>query len=232
MQTLLIMLSNEDFQLALESVLKEEYRVLSASDTDQGLALARQEKPELLALDAILPGLDGLSFVEALYDSGIYPRILLFSRYFSQYTYDAAQRLDISYLMLRPCPVSAAAARLRDISRTSGLPSHAVQTLVRDTLLKLPFSSGCDGFGYLMEALPRMIQDPKLQITKSLYPDVAKICGCNSRDVERNIRSALESMWKHPEDPFLRAHFPDYSARPSNKVFLTRMALLLRKDLE
>ncbi|MGQ9557411.1 MAG: response regulator [Desulfurispora sp.] len=40
---------------------KESYRVLTAADGEQALALARQQRPDLIILDIMLPGLDGLS---------------------------------------------------------------------------------------------------------------------------------------------------------------------------
>jgi CheY-like chemotaxis protein len=45
---------------------KEGFRVESASDGDEGLARARQLRPDLITLDVLMPGLDGWSLLAAL----------------------------------------------------------------------------------------------------------------------------------------------------------------------
>ena len=42
------------------------FKVLIAADGGQGLELAKKEKPDLIILDVILPGLDGFSVLEEL----------------------------------------------------------------------------------------------------------------------------------------------------------------------
>lgn len=45
---------------------REGYAVVSASDGETGLALAREEKPDLIILDLMLPRLDGFEFCRIL----------------------------------------------------------------------------------------------------------------------------------------------------------------------
>ncbi|MFZ5592145.1 MAG: response regulator [Bacillota bacterium] len=45
---------------------KESYRVLAAADGEQALVLAQQQRPDLIVLDVMLPGLDGLSVCRRL----------------------------------------------------------------------------------------------------------------------------------------------------------------------
>lgn len=42
------------------------YRVLEAGDGAEGLALARRERPDLILLDVMMPGVDGLSVSRSL----------------------------------------------------------------------------------------------------------------------------------------------------------------------
>jgi DNA-binding response OmpR family regulator len=58
-----------------EKILSEMYRdvfiqagfeVLSAIESKQGLRLARKENPDLIVLDILLPGKNGISFLEKL----------------------------------------------------------------------------------------------------------------------------------------------------------------------
>jgi two-component system cell cycle response regulator DivK len=42
------------------------YTVLSATDAESGLALAREQHPDLILMDIQLPGMDGLAAIELL----------------------------------------------------------------------------------------------------------------------------------------------------------------------
>lgn len=51
---------------SLKMVLEPSYEVLCAADAEEGLNLFRQESPDLVLLDVVLPGVDGLSLLEIL----------------------------------------------------------------------------------------------------------------------------------------------------------------------
>jgi DNA-binding response OmpR family regulator len=56
----------------------EGYEVLTASDGEQGLALARQIMPDLMLLDLMLPRMDGYKICRALKFDERYRRIPIF----------------------------------------------------------------------------------------------------------------------------------------------------------
>ena len=58
---------------------KAQYSVVSAFDGTQGLAMARQYRPDLVLLDVNLPGLDGLEVCQALRNNQYLGPILLLS---------------------------------------------------------------------------------------------------------------------------------------------------------
>ena len=41
----------------------EGYEVIEASSGEQGLSLARQQSPDLILLDIVMPGMDGIDFM-------------------------------------------------------------------------------------------------------------------------------------------------------------------------
>jgi DNA-binding response OmpR family regulator len=59
----------------------EGFRVLRAHNGQEGLALARREKPDLILLDILMPVMDGLTMMDKLRETDIYgknvPIILL-----------------------------------------------------------------------------------------------------------------------------------------------------------
>ena len=62
----------------------------------------------------------------------------------------------------------------------------------------LGLSDRVKGTGYLMSAIliARNLGDVSGRITKEIYPDVARMYDASSTQVERAIRSAIDSAWK------------------------------------
>lgn len=59
-KTILIIDNDENARTSLADVLEEEgYRVIEAADGREGLARALKEKPDLVLVDTIMPGMDG-----------------------------------------------------------------------------------------------------------------------------------------------------------------------------
>jgi two-component system cell cycle response regulator DivK len=59
-RTILIIEDSEFNRRLLEAVLKPHgYRLLEAEDGEAGVKLAREEKPDLVLMDILLPGIDG-----------------------------------------------------------------------------------------------------------------------------------------------------------------------------
>jgi DNA-binding response OmpR family regulator len=71
MPTVLLIEDNEKLARGLQSNLEfEGYTVLCASDGASGLALARQERPDIIVLDLMLPDTDGYRVLRTLRDDG------------------------------------------------------------------------------------------------------------------------------------------------------------------
>ncbi len=64
-----ILLIDDDPELVFMTRIRLQaagYRVSTACDGEQGLAAARQEEPDLILLDVMMPGMDGFSVLERL----------------------------------------------------------------------------------------------------------------------------------------------------------------------
>ncbi len=67
MKTILIIEDQPDMRKNLSTILKmESYAVLAADNGRDGLALAREEKPDLVLCDVMMPGMDGHAVLRGL----------------------------------------------------------------------------------------------------------------------------------------------------------------------
>jgi CheY-like chemotaxis protein len=64
MQTILVVEDNFDNMTLVRLLLEREgYRVIQASDGQEGLEIARRDAPDLIALDLDMPVMDGWTFI-------------------------------------------------------------------------------------------------------------------------------------------------------------------------
>ena len=229
MGKLLIADYNEDYRVALTAALKDSYHVLSCRTGTEAWVLLNQEHPDILILDLMLPELDGLTLLERIAANGIYPMVLAATPIFSDYVLNCAQQLGIEYIVRKPCAIDALVCRIQDLSRRLKAPEPKADPVsyVSNLLLSLDISTKHDGFSYLREAIILMSKDPTQSVTKILYPEVAQICGCKKDNVERSMRTALDSAWKKRNKALWQSYFPNAEHRPSNAVFISRLSEVL-----
>lgn len=82
MNELILVVDDEQkiVKIARDYLEKSGYRVLAASDGVSALAMARHERPDLIVLDLMLPGMDGLDVCRALRRESDVPIIMLTAR--------------------------------------------------------------------------------------------------------------------------------------------------------
>lgn len=228
---LLIAEGTEDFRIALVESLRGAYRVRECGEGNEALELICSFKPDVVILDLMLPGLDGISILERAVASGVRPMVLATTRFISDYSLESAGRLGVGYVMRKPCDIRATMARLADLSQRIRQPVVSQpdpKVHVSNLLLALGIPTKLKGYNYLREAVLLMAKDPEQSITKELYPAVAAICGGDKRNVERSSRSAIEKAWLYRDEQVWRMYFPTEAGgqlrRPTNSEFITRLA--------
>lgn len=235
---LLIAEGTEDFRIALMDALRGAYRVRECGEGQQTLELMRSFKPDVMILDLMLPGLDGITLLQRAAGEGICPMVLATTSYHNDYVLDSLQQLGVGYVMVKPCDVRATIARLADLSQRIRQPvvtQPDPRTHISNLLLALGFATKLKGYNYLREAILLMAQDPDQSITKELYPAVAKICGADKKRVERSARSAIEKAWDRGDAQLWRMYFAAEGGnlhRPTNGEFIKRLADTLQLKSE
>lgn len=234
-QKLLIAEGSGELLGMLCDMLRGSYEVCCCADGYAAQKHMLQFLPDLMILDVMLPGVDGISLLQWSLEQGIQSRVLITTRLASDYVLEAANRLGAGYVMMKPYDMRALAARLEDLSQ-SVQPVAALhpepETQVSGMLLALGFRPKLRGFACLREAVLLSAREEYQSVTKVLYPEVARRCGCKAGHVERNIRSAIDAAWAGRDETVWRLYFaPDSKGqvpRPTNAAMISRLADSLR----
>ncbi|MFT3812822.1 MAG: response regulator [Acidovorax sp.] len=97
----------------LRHVLQADYRLLFATDGERALALARQQQPDLILLDVMMPDMDGYAVCAALKaDAATAPVPVIFVTALSD-SRDEARGFDVGAVDYISKPVSAPVVRAR-----------------------------------------------------------------------------------------------------------------------
>ena len=234
---LLIADGTEEFPMALADHLRGAYTLRTCCTGLEALEMVGKFRPDILILDLMLPGLDGLSLLQQASAQGYRPMVLATTRYVSNYVLEAAERFGVGYVMVKPCDIKATAARIADLSQRLRPPvplRSDSKAAVSNLLLSLGVPTKLRGYGYLREAVIEMMRDPTQMVTKELYPSVADRCSATDKQVERSIRTAITAAWSNRDEPLWRLYFqPGPSGtvpKPTNAAFISRLAQGLRLE--
>lgn len=240
MKKLLIADAGEEFRLALQEYLQGSYHIKACREGNETLLMMESFRPDVMILDLLLPGVDGVTLLQLAADRGLHPTVLATTRFASDYVIEAMERLSVGYMMMKPCELSAVAARLADLledreDEVCEVTQPDVCTLVDNALRELSFQSHKHGYPSVREAVLEMIREPRQQVTKTLYPAVGKICGGSSEQVEHAIRRMIEQAWLYRDqkvwdDYFGVGHGGTVTKCPTNKVFLVTVANRILTD--
>jgi two-component system alkaline phosphatase synthesis response regulator PhoP len=110
------------------------FEVITAGDGLQGLALARTQKPDLIVLDLMLPGMDGLDVCRTLRREGNIPIVMLTAR-IEEVDRLVGLELGADDYISKPFSPRELVARVRTVlRRASGDPSSDVIRVGETTL--------------------------------------------------------------------------------------------------
>jgi len=144
-ELILIIEDNESIVKVLQrGLMYEGYKVESALDGEKGLKLAKQNRPDLVILDLMLPGIDGVEVCKQLRSDSNLPILMLTAKDAIQ---DRVLGLDAGAddYMVKPFELEEVLARVRALLRRTQSDRASVLTfadLTLDTSTRLANRSG------------------------------------------------------------------------------------------
>ena len=238
MHKVLIADASEDWREQLERMLGGEYQVQTSGNGDQVLRILEMFRPDVLVLDLMLQGTDGLSVVKALHDSGTLPRIIVTGRYFSNFVTGALERYQVDSVMLKPCSLRSVVERVGELLAEESEVVPACQDpydYITGLLVSLNTPTSQQGFRLLRRGIQSLMDDPGQQLTKHLYRDLAREFSTSANNVEKAMRTTVTAAWNRRRDEVWRRYFPPAPSgqipRPTAGQFLVRLSDAVRSAM-
>lgn len=236
MHKLLITNTSEEFCGAVAELLSEYFDIRLCCEGNRALELIKSFRPDIVCLDMMLPGLDGLSILEETISSGLNPVALVIVDCVSEYVINSLNRMGIGFMMRKPCAPSAVAGRLIDMKEQNCCVFNNPLTAkdpMETILASLGFRTTAKNYVCVIEALRTYMKDSGQAITKILYPAVASRCGGSAPRIEKSIRDAIHYAWQYRDNVFWKRFFPRACRTekcPSNGEFIRVVSGLLSAE--
>ena len=235
MHKVLVADAQEQWRELLEKTLGQTFQVCTCADGLRALELTERYRPDVLVLDLMLSGTDGLSVVRALQEWPDCPRIIVTGRYFSNFVTMALERCQVDSIMLKPCTAQSVAERVLELLSDG----EEVATVYQDPydyittlLVRLGARTSQQGFRYLRRGILLLLEEPGQQLTKQLYPAIAAEFKTSANNVEKALRTTVTNAWVNRRDEIWRAYFPvapgGQIPKPTAGQFLIRMSDAVR----
>lgn len=191
----------------------------------EGLDLLCQRQPDLVLLDLIMPGLDGLGFLAAMRTQCLdrRPKVVVVSGVGSDEFVQRAIHLGASYYLIKPVRLEELTVRIRELFSNEEEPSGRVGWF----LLRLGANRDCQGFRMACRAAMLLREGEGSQL-KQVYFRLAEEFDTSWSCVERNLRTTVRQV--HTAATRLYRDEMDFAAQkkpPDNGAFLRALARML-----
>lgn len=257
---------NKDFCQVLKEYLSNEddIEILGiAKDGIEALELVKSKQPDLLVLDVIMPHLDGLGVLENvnLIKLEKRPMFIMLSAVGQDKITGQAIGLGAEYYVVKPFDIELLIKRIRElkfykpsqknnfvgreikpqyieISNVDTKTEEHLEALVTNLIHEVGVPAHIKGYQYLREAIMMVVNDIDVinQITKSLYPQIARKYSTTPSRVERAIRHAIEVAWGRGQQEAVENIFgytiSASKGKPTNSEFIAMIADKLRLELK
>ena len=263
--TILISDDNDEFAMNLLNCLQKEEDIEvvgRARDGKEACEMIKNKEPDVVLLDVIMPYLDGLGVLEEIGTAKLNKRpiFIMLSAVGQSKITQRAINLGAEYYIIKPFDIELLIKRIREIKNYQPTPAQnqfinreikapyieiqdknveeSLEALVTNVIHELGVPAHIKGYQYLREAIMMVINDIDVinQITKQLYPDIAKKFKTTPSRVERAIRHAIEVAWSRGEQATVENIFgytiSAAKGKPTNSEFIAMIADKLRLELK
>ena len=228
----------------------------TAKDGQEAFNKIITERPTVVLLDVIMPHLDGLGVLEKLISSNVsLPICIMLSAVGQDAVTAKAINLGAQYYILKPFKMDVLMKRIRElVEKPAQRPVNQLPTLAKEVkpsyvdikresskeeileikvtniIHEIGVPAHIKGYQYLRDGIIMVVNNIEVinQITKLLYPDLAKKYKTTPSRVERAIRHAIEVAWNRGQIETVESIFGytvnSNKGKPTNSEFIAMIA--------
>lgn len=257
MESIKIFIADDDEKRAQEVkevlVKEKDFEIVGiANEGNKAVEMIMENKVDIVLLELVLPGLDGLGVIEKINsksaNAGECPAFMIISSSNRQNLVDCAFEVGASYFMLRPFNFEVLINRIRQIryackgritkGNTSSVVSYdnCLESDVTNIIHEIGVPAHIKGYQYLRDAIIMSVNDNEMlnSITKILYPTIAKRHKTTPSRVERAIRHAIEVAWSRGKVDTIEELFgytvSSGKGKPTNSEFVALISDKIRLE--
>lgn len=229
----------------------------SAANGEQCLRELHGHEVDVLILDLIMPHTDGMDVLAALKQHGIKARhILCTTPLLNDFIVSQIQRYAVDYILMKPFELYSLEQRLRvicgftqkeamqdkmirvdlDEDEKKRVQKLELESEITSLLHEIGIPAHIKGYMYLRTAILETYLNVDFlgQITKVLYPEIARKYETTASRVERAIRHAIEVAWNRGNidaiDDIFGYTISASKAKPTNSEFIAMISDKLRLE--
>jgi DNA-binding response OmpR family regulator len=121
MQTVLIVDDEPDIVILLRLALEAAgYSTVQATDGQEALDVIREEHPDVVLLDVMMPRMDGWATLEHIGETGENPRVIMVTAKTASRDHDRAMEMGVDDFVTKPFEPEELLARMRKVLDSSG----------------------------------------------------------------------------------------------------------------
>lgn len=235
-----------------------------AKDGEEAYNMIKERQPDIALLDVIMPHLDGLGVLELINSTPLekVPLCIMLSAVGQDKITQKAIGLGAEYYVVKPFDIDVLMKRMKEFKFYEPIPAKGgftsreiksqyielapeskkdennLEALVTNVIHEVGVPAHIKGYQYLREAIMMVIGDIDVinQITKQLYPDIARKYKTTPSRVERAIRHAIEVAWGRGQQDTVENIFgytvSAAKGKPTNSEFIAMIADKLRLELK
>ena len=203
---LLLIDPDPSYLRALNNYLRSfsELEIVDAtSDGAEGMRLLNRLRPDIVLMDMLQNGVDGISLLKQAHRMGRRPRVICQSAFFSEACVEAARRNGADYFIFKPSSLGSVATVILEFAGQISDSEHAETAYEEDVsrrriheiIHSMGFSSRYQGSMLLEECVLLALESPAhfRSISTGIYYDLSLKLHTQPSSIERNIRTAISA---------------------------------------
>lgn len=227
MYRVLIVDPSDTFVKDIDKQIKDDFLTRTYTEGHNFFAHYKAFEPDILVLNLMTPGLDGIAVLRTLRDTGSDTAVIVLTCLAADYVLAQLTALNVKYVLTKPCTANLAVSHIRQLAALLMQPDvkpWCLENEVEWMLLNLGFCMGKPKFHILCQAILYKYKKGTCSITKEIYPWVARCWGSNAGQVEKAIRTAITEAYARGDQSVWQMYFTSLQKCPTNEEFISRIA--------